>query len=283
MKRGATDHPKVFALADALALPQYAAVGIVESLYHWCARYAPRGDIGRWPDAAIARGIGWTGEPGALVSALVQTGWLDTPDNGPRLVLHQIAEHADEAWKKNLARNGLTFWDGSPARVPKDATGQRADGVPTESGQHRDRIALNLTEQNLSEHKPIPIPRARAKPKRGGPITPIGDLVGSVGVGEFDVEVLVNRIVEASDEPQMRGWWGEVLSKLAQAGGDIGEMERAVRYVEDTQDPSVARAKDLGPFERPGGYLVSKVAPLFKAVNLRVPPFPAGAEVAANG
>ena len=49
MKRGTPRHPKTMLLVAELQIPTYAAVGILESLWHWTAEYAKRGDVGRYP------------------------------------------------------------------------------------------------------------------------------------------------------------------------------------------------------------------------------------------
>ena len=60
VKRGTLEHPKLRALAKALEIPRPYAVGILESLWHLTARYAPQGDIGRFSDEEIARWVGWS-------------------------------------------------------------------------------------------------------------------------------------------------------------------------------------------------------------------------------
>lgn len=117
MKRGATDHPKMLAFAQALNVPVYAAIGLVESLIHWTARYAPRGNVGKWTDDVIARGLGWQDSGAELVSAFRSSGWLDDHDEH-RLVLHDWSQHADDAVHRLLARAGELFADGG---VPSTA------------------------------------------------------------------------------------------------------------------------------------------------------------------
>jgi hypothetical protein len=96
MKRGTPNHPKTRALAAALDLPVFAAAGVLECLWHFAAQYARRGDVGRYPDTAIESAIDWRGEPGALVAALVGTGFLDRC-SCHRLRVHDWPEHADRA------------------------------------------------------------------------------------------------------------------------------------------------------------------------------------------
>lgn len=108
MKRGTPDHPKTHDLAERLELATWGAVGILESLWHWTARFAVTGDIGKFTDAQISRGLGWKGEPVDLINALVDSGWIDESEEH-RLVIHDWHDHADDAAKKYVERNGLQF------------------------------------------------------------------------------------------------------------------------------------------------------------------------------
>ncbi len=100
MKRGTPSHPKTLELAAALDLPQWGAVGILESLWHFAAQYARRGDVGRRSDAAIAKGMDWREDPERLITALVKTGFLD-PCHCHRLRVHDWPEHADQTVRRS--------------------------------------------------------------------------------------------------------------------------------------------------------------------------------------
>jgi hypothetical protein len=106
MKRGCPDHPKTLALASALRIPIYSAVGLLEMLWHWTSRYAQAGDIGRHPDAAICAGVGWHGGTSRLIMALVECGWLDA-DPTHRLLVHDWQDHADQTVRRYLSLHGL--------------------------------------------------------------------------------------------------------------------------------------------------------------------------------
>lgn len=139
MKRGTPDHPKVVMLMEALGLPLYAAVGILELLWHWTARFARRGDVGRYPDSLIARGVGWDREPSELVQALIRTGWLDeNPEH--RLVVHDWNRHADEATKKALENAGERFVGGGEIRRESGASDSRK--FSNQARAIRERIPL---------------------------------------------------------------------------------------------------------------------------------------------
>jgi len=108
MKHGTLRHPKLLALAKALNMRPYEALGLLEALLDWTFQYAVRGDIGRFSDAEIAAGIGYAGTPSRLVDALVVTRWLDACAQA-RLVVHDLAEHAPWSWRRSLQRRNVDF------------------------------------------------------------------------------------------------------------------------------------------------------------------------------
>lgn len=108
MKHATPNHPKMHALAARLSLPLYAAVGLLEMLWHYVGDYAPRGDIGRVDDAAIARGVDWRKKPEELIRALVETRWLD-PSQEHRFLIHDWPDHCEEYVRKKLRRAGDDF------------------------------------------------------------------------------------------------------------------------------------------------------------------------------
>ncbi len=107
MKRGGPQHPKVILLAAALGIERYAAVGLLECLWHWTAQYAPRGDLGRYDDATIAQAVGFA-DGSRLVKVLVACRLLD-PHPTHRLVVHDWHDHADQAVQRVLSRRGEGF------------------------------------------------------------------------------------------------------------------------------------------------------------------------------
>ena len=136
-KAGIIEHPKTGALARDLGIPVYAAVGILECLWQWTARYARRGDMGRWTDEDIATGIGWpVADTERLISALVAQRWLDRHQEH-RLLVHGWPEHAQDSIHMALARAGETFADGTPPRTNRLSAAERrkTNNVRTEYAQ----------------------------------------------------------------------------------------------------------------------------------------------------
>jgi hypothetical protein len=114
MKRGTPEHPKTKALANILNIPWAHAVGILELLWHFTAKFAPQGDIGKYSDLVIAQAVGWqrpTGRRGVtpectLSDALVEAKWLDR-DPERRLIVHDWEDHMDQSVERILSRRGL--------------------------------------------------------------------------------------------------------------------------------------------------------------------------------
>jgi hypothetical protein len=119
MKQGTTEHPKFAAFCLRLGFEQWEGHGLLDSMWHFTARFAPQGDIGRWPDDAIAKGIGY-GRPkpawNEVIQALIGERWLDPVAPPVRLLVHDWSQHAEERVRLLLARAHLFFADGKPPK-----------------------------------------------------------------------------------------------------------------------------------------------------------------------
>jgi hypothetical protein len=150
MKRGTPRHPKTDHLMGLLRLERWAAVGVLESLWHFTAGYAPRGDVGRFSDAEIAAGIDWRGDPTQLTQALVQARWLDRC-RCHRLRVHDWPEHADQTVQRReeVKRYGLLACYSEPS-----AGGELAVNAS-------DQLAFtpsSVLAVNASQPWPLPLP-----------------------------------------------------------------------------------------------------------------------------
>ena len=155
MKRGTIDHPKTAMLADSLAVELYAAVGLLECLFHFTAQYARRGDIGRYSDKIIAQRCFWNGEPEALVAALVKCRWIEShPEH--RLIVHDWHAHADNTVRTALKRNAEVFWNGEQPRRAKDEDG--CDGVETPLQHGRNGVEPFQAKPSQSPAQPFEYP-----------------------------------------------------------------------------------------------------------------------------
>lgn len=154
MKRGTLNHTKMRRLKRALNLRLYEAAGLLEALWHLTGNERPTGDIGTLSDSDIADALEWGGDPGQLIAALVETGWLDKCQRC-RLVVHDWKEHCDDAVRKRVQRSGLQW--ATPMAEPAD------------SGRPRRTTADNGSlPKPEPEPDPEPTPTARPVPADGG-------------------------------------------------------------------------------------------------------------------
>lgn len=108
MKRGTPRHKKMHALAAALNVPLYSAVGIMEMLWHYAGEHTPEGDIGSVSDQEIATAVAWDRKPGVLINALIKSHWLDFHELY-RLTIHDWPDHCEQSVRRKLERNRKAF------------------------------------------------------------------------------------------------------------------------------------------------------------------------------
>lgn len=118
MKRGTEAKVKFKMLQRALNMETWQVRGLLDSIWEFAATNAPAGDIGRHTDDEIAIGIGFGGEIGAVIEALVKTKWLDRHDEHG-LVIHDWPEHCENSVHASIARKRLLFCDGSKPNLAK--------------------------------------------------------------------------------------------------------------------------------------------------------------------
>ena len=108
MRRAMLTHPKTLDLASRLVCGRPAAIGYLILLFDFAAEHAPAGDIGKWPDTAIARGSGWEGDAAQFVTACAKAGWLDA-NNKTRYIIHDWPQNCENWVRAKLKRLGIEF------------------------------------------------------------------------------------------------------------------------------------------------------------------------------
>jgi len=156
VKRGTPEHPKVFDLCERLKIRRPAAVGYLELLWHFTAKFAPQGDIGRFSERRIEAALDWSGASGKLVNALTESRWLDRHAEH-RLIVHDWHDHADDAVRKRLARLGLKF-----LTVIGKVTGQNTD---TDWKASATQVKSGCLPEPEPEPAPGPLPLPRPEPR----------------------------------------------------------------------------------------------------------------------
>ncbi len=120
MKRGTPRHPKTKDLARRLKIPVPYAVGILEMLWEFTREFYPRGDVGRGSDEDIADAVGWPeADCRTLISALVESRWLNPTEEPDRLAVHDWHDHADDYTKKKIRDLGIAF--ASVQKIPENS------------------------------------------------------------------------------------------------------------------------------------------------------------------
>ena len=108
MKRETLRHPKLYDLAARLNVDRPTALGYLTLLWDFVADSAIQGDIGKWPDGAIARSCDFGCDPEAFISALVDARWIDR-DEQHRLLVHDWSDHCERWIKLKAEKLGLRF------------------------------------------------------------------------------------------------------------------------------------------------------------------------------
>ncbi|MCK4625053.1 MAG: hypothetical protein KAV00_07070 [Phycisphaerae bacterium] len=166
MKNETPNHPKTYRLAEILKITRRDAVGLLEMLWQFVAEYAPAGDIGKYPNEAIARAVDWNGNADELLRALIHCG-----TNGfgfiekharVRLIIHDWKDHVPEYVRKRLKRRHLRF-----VRPDRQAAGNGRQRQP--NGSHpADNGCQNLPTQP-NPTPPNPTPPGPTKPNTSPP------------------------------------------------------------------------------------------------------------------
>lgn len=146
-------HTKLKHLTELVGC-RFVAIGILESLWHYASREAPRGDIGRKPNAYIAKGMEWKGDADQLMGWLVESGFVDRCDTH-RLVIHDWQDHADDSVKKTIHRNKWSWATPKTGSCPEMS--RHVATNPDMSGKVSPALALPKPEpEPLPEPSPLP-------------------------------------------------------------------------------------------------------------------------------
>lgn len=122
MKLEALDHPKTLDFAARLEVELPTAIGYLELLWAFTGKKAPQGNIGKWPDGAIARACYWMGRPEVFLLALRESGFIDA-DETHRLTVHDWREHAPGWVRAKLKKVELPFFATRPSTSEQSIDG----------------------------------------------------------------------------------------------------------------------------------------------------------------
>lgn len=163
-KRGTLEHPKTLKLARRLEIPPCFALGVLESLWHWAAKYARDGRIDAEP-WQVAEAIRYPWPEEKLFAALIECGWVDEVDG--EMFIHDWADHADNAVKKTLANRGESF-----------ANGDKPFGKKTPESKNDLKVGKEVSGKSTpisgkqTSFSSLPEPEPEPEPVAGAPLPP---------------------------------------------------------------------------------------------------------------
>jgi hypothetical protein len=231
---------------QATGLSRAETVGTLELLWLFTMEQSPSGDVGRWGDMDLEAEMDWRGEPGALVSALVDAGWIDRCGTH-RLVIHDWADHLPDFLQKRVDRGTLKIAAVSPCpddgtrRPPSSANGGIREGKPREAKQR---------EGERSEVKTPPAPRSCVCPDELSGDQSIRALEWAAGKG-FTGEQLAyawDRVRDWSHSKQTKrtDWLATLRNAMTDGWALKGYGQSPTGEVESPAQAKARRTKEAG-------------------------------------
>jgi hypothetical protein len=149
MKHQSISLVKFKTLAMRLKLPQWQAVGLLESLWLFAQHNARDGVLSRYTAEEFAAWIEWGSDPNELMEALIATRWIDR--DGDELVIHDWNQHQPN-WLKGVTAHRTPSRQPStaPSRQPSSQPGTAPSSQPSAEPAP---LPPNLTQPNLTKPK----------------------------------------------------------------------------------------------------------------------------------
>src|SRR5208282_36211 len=200
--RAVPEHPKFASLKRVLGLSKFEALGVLESLWHFTGKFAPRGNVGKFSNREIEDWVEWKGKPDHLIEALVETGWIDHhPDF--RLIVHDWNVHADQTTKKQLGRTKERFAQEVSGYSPDMSSSHRMVSGPPEP-----------VPEPVADPGPAPGVGSRRKtPGSSRDFRPISGYPQDLVPGQYAAMVLDS--LNIVDTPKLRDVSGKAIKLLA--------------------------------------------------------------------
>lgn len=301
MKSGTENLLKFKHLMRDLNLPEYATIGLLQTLWTKAHINCPRGNIGKFSNEDIAVILDWRGDADEMVTALVNRGWLDEhPEH--RLIIHDWAEHCENTTHSKLARALEFFADGSSPKLKN--LGERKDEITAfykrEAQKH---IDIRTHEQNIdsrsddsSKYREMEAPTVsdtvsgalantvsvaapeertngahmRRERDGGGNPQPVGEILRRGDPQRAQPQpppngkrpINAERILAVTGEPQQAGdYWRAVNERLRECG-KTGVLREGLEHLESPNCKARAPAK----------WLNAKCSKALKHYGIAMPP-----------
>ena len=166
--RGTLTHWKTRLLASQLSISPSHALGLLEALWNVTAEDAPRGNIGRLPNRAIAMQMFTDLDAEAVIAALVISGHLETHTDH-RLIVHDWDQHCDDATNNRVARTGLNYANGAEPRLQRFSMKERAhiSALRVQAGTEQQKYAHDVRSEAHDVQETAPESAGHAHDVRG--------------------------------------------------------------------------------------------------------------------
>lgn len=169
MKLDGLDHPKTLDFAARLDVILPQAIGHLELLWAFVAQKTPHGNVGKWPDGAMARASQWSGDPTVFVTALCEAGFIDEHPVH-RYIVHDWQEHAPRWVASKLSRAKESF---CVPHSPVEAKAPQSD-EPDSSEESTENSSGDYSPDDSADSKPSQAKSSQAKPSEGESPPPAG-------------------------------------------------------------------------------------------------------------
>jgi len=240
LKLEALDHPKTLDLAARLEVELPTAIGYLELLWAFTGKKAPQGNIGKWPDGAIARACYWMGRPETFLLALQESGFIDADDQH-RFTVHDWQEHCPRWVKSKLATLKLGFardtsGDTSPD-TPHDTSGDskgREDKTREKSGADAPPLLAGLDAEAWNRW--LDYRRKIRKPLKSVSMPDAMEEMAALGAGQM----------AAVKHSIAKGWQGLFPPKTAFGKATPDDKARAAELEKRQFENLKSRATNVG-------------------------------------
>lgn len=212
MKLEGLDHPKTLDLAALLQVELPTAIGHLELLWAFTGKKAPQGNIGKWPDGAIARACFWMGDPQRFMQSLLQAGLIEA-DPEHRYIVHDWHEHAPRWVRAKLAKAKLQFVGTTSPTVVATADDDTDDD--DEDDESAEPTAVGTTEPS-SKYKRSEVQAKRSEAQRSERAAPTA-LAGKQPTPEGEMATALRDlgVVVRSIDPVLIAWVKEFTTQQA--------------------------------------------------------------------
>ena len=147
-------HPKTKKLARLLGVSLPAAVGHLHYFWWWALDFAQDGRLEKFDNYDLADAVQWDGDPDALVSSLIASGYIDETDDG--LMIHDWGEYAGKLLERRAKdrerKRAAAEAAGVPQSFRRNSKGKskEAEEIPSASfvTNHNQPTNSNSTNHN---------------------------------------------------------------------------------------------------------------------------------------